>query len=216
LSLTALNRARMVVPGILLILALYPLAQLVDPTLEWSELLQADLKGGIYLLITVALGCMYNYLPLRNISNRPYHTKVNINLRVQALRALPQEERDINSYRWKHVRSIFYYFVDKDDSLKIQASRAYWNGLAWTTFADVRAIAGIFLVAYIVCYFVYDAMVFLFYAPVALVLFTVSFAFSAIATKRHIEIGNEQVEYILVHYSEALAEKLKQIAGRSD
>ena len=205
----------MLVPGVMLIFAMYPVAQLVDPTLEWRQLLQTDLASGIYLFIAMALGLTYNYTPLRTISNKTYHEKVNVNLRTQALRVLPDNERDLDSYRWKDVRSIFYHFVDKDPSLKNQVSRAYCNGLAWTTFADLRAIAFIFTMIYASCYFLLDSIAFLWYALVAFALFVVSFAFSNISTKRHMQIGDEQIEYILVHYRQELADKLKQVAGRS-
>jgi hypothetical protein len=72
------------------------------------------------------------------------------------------------------------------------------------------------LISYTFCYVVLDSIMFLLCTLVALALFAVSFVFSAISTKRHMEIGNEQVEYILVHYRQELTEKLQQVAGRSD
>ena len=107
MSLSVLKYARMLVPGVMVAFALYPFALLVDPTLEWRELLKVDFEKGIYLFIVAALGLAYNHLSLREISNKSYHEKVNTNLRLQALRALPHEERDVNLYRWKDVRSIF-------------------------------------------------------------------------------------------------------------
>jgi hypothetical protein len=206
----------MLVPGVMLFFAMYPVAQLIDPTLTWRQILQIDFSSGIYLFIALTLGFAYNYTPLRTISNKRYHEKVNVNLRTQALRVLPPNERDLNSYRWKDIRSIFYYFVDKDASLKNQVSRAYWNGLAWTTFADLRAIAFIFAITYAICYFSFHYITFLLYALAAFALFVVSFAFSRISTKRHMQIGDEQIGYIQVHYRQELAAKLKEVAERSD
>jgi hypothetical protein len=200
----------------MLVFALYPFAKFFDPTLEWRELVKVDLRTGMYLFSVIALGSAYNYLSLREISNKRYHREVNINLRKQALHALPPEERVLDSYRWKDVRSIFYYLVDRDPSLEKQASRAYWNGLAWTSFADLRAISCVFTILYMISYFVLGANLFLSCALVALGLFATSFIFSAISTRRHQEIGNEQIEYILVHYRQELAEKLRQVAGRTD
>jgi hypothetical protein len=46
----------MLVPGVMLIFAMYPIAQLIDPTLEWRQMLRVDLGSGIYLFIAMALG----------------------------------------------------------------------------------------------------------------------------------------------------------------
>jgi hypothetical protein len=94
-------------------------------------------------------------------------------------------------------------------------SRAYWNGLAWTSFADLRAITFIFSFLYMTSYLMIGSRIFLLYM-IAISFFGVSFVFSIISTRRHMEIGNEQIDYILVHYRQDLAEKLKQVAGRSD
>jgi hypothetical protein len=106
--------------------------------------------------------------------------------------------------------------VDNDASLEKQASRAYWNGLAWTSFADLRAISFAFMLIYVVCYVILDSNIFLLCTIISLILFVVSFVFSEISTRRHKEIGNEQIDYILVHYRQELAEKLRQVAGRID
>jgi hypothetical protein len=99
----------MLVPGVMLVFALYPLVQVIDPTLEWQGIFSAfDLEKGTYLFIAIALGIAYNYTHLREFSNRRYHQKVNVNLRLQALRALPEQERNLDLYRWKDVRSIFF------------------------------------------------------------------------------------------------------------
>jgi hypothetical protein len=170
----------MLVPGVMLFFALYPFAIALDPTLGWSELLKIDLRTGMYLLIVMTLGLAYNYLSLREVSNEKYHSEVNVNLRKQALRALPSEERVLDLYKWKDVRSIFYHFVDKDPSLEKQASRAYWNGLAWTSFADLRAISFIFMLIYTLCGFFLDSRIFPLCGVIAVVLFVASFVFSEI------------------------------------
>jgi hypothetical protein len=98
------------------------------------------------------------------------------------------------------VRGIFYGIVDSDPSLRIKSKLAYYNGYFWTTVADVRALSAVFTIASILIFtvtFVASGN----FRPLLSVaffsaLYLITFPASASLTRRHKDIGDEQIEII--------------------
>jgi hypothetical protein len=114
------------------------------------------------------------------------------------------------------MRPIFYGFVDNDASLKHQSTLAYWNGALWTSCADLRAISCIACVITVVMMLAaniagdtkFDNVRATYFFLFAVSTFLISIWFSKLTTRRHIDIGTEQCEFILVQYRSKLRDKL--------
>jgi hypothetical protein len=176
-------------------------------------------KGAtLWYLIAFILGFLYFIFPFREASNKRYFDQVSENIRRELIRiaAVPD---DPGRYTWEAVRGIFYSIVDNDQSLSTKSKLAYANGYAWTTVADIRALAAIFALLSIL-YFVLAFIVVGFNDGLwAIILFSflylVSFPVSAALTSRHQRIGNEQIEIIEHNHLPELHTKLKAIHGRA-
>jgi hypothetical protein len=175
----------------------------------WSLKIPDQLSDFYSFFPMFVIGVLYYILPLRNQSNRRYFDQVTGNLRTGLLEIASAEPSVSNE--WPKIRKVFFKIIDSDDSLKVQASRAMFNGFIWTTIADVRALCAFFALA--------SLLIFLFSmnkgALGATIVFSVSalisLPLSAAVTKRHIDIGNEQLSIIRMSHRKMLKELLSKI-----
>lgn len=173
-----------------------------------------NVKDAVWGIGPVIACFLYQALPARSIANQFYFSKVNENLRNKLVK-IGNAGEDDKRVDWPAARKIFYKFIDNDPSLQKKASRAYFNGFLWTTWADLRAISFLFLLVAALECAVNPLMGFK-----LLVAYGAAFGLSLIGssaqTKRHIEIGNEQIEYIDFHYKDELRKLIQSaITGSS-
>jgi hypothetical protein len=173
---------------------------------KWS-----DAASSLTVLIPAGI---YYLTPLRDKANRKFFTSVTENLRSNLVRISGLQD-DPATYTWKAVRGVFWPLIDKDRSLTIKASQAYFNGYIWTTLADVRALALVFAaMSALLWTFAVDS------ALLAAVLFVLiaglSYPASVVVTRKHREIGTEQLEIIEHLYAAELKSKLEAVRDRSN
>lgn len=174
------------------------------------------------LFAAILLGIIYHYTPLRGWTNQSFFDQVN--KRISTRLTAPYSESVPNALQldWSKVRLIHYHFIDNEASLKVKSQIIRWNGLYWTSAADLRAICVIafFLFSIVlVCdyknlYKEFDAE----RAGVPLLaitlLFLASFFASKSLTRRHMELCDEQCDYILLHKGPELKELLKKTVSQ--
>jgi hypothetical protein len=164
----------------------------------------------------IILGFVYSVSNLRELANGDYYNAVNQNLMDKLIGSFAADPNVPRDMPWAKIRPIFYRFVDNDASLKHQTTLAYWNGALWTSSADLRAISclasvmtGIMmLLANIVGDIKFDNVRATYFFLFAVLTFLISIWFSRLTTQRHINIGTEQCEFILVQYRQKLKDKL--------
>lgn len=198
MSLGTLKWLRLITPGVLIIL-FASLCGWISGLWAPFLALNSDLKRLAYSLPVLLLGVVYYILEFRIQANKKYFDKVSENIRINLLRiaGFPDDQR---RYTWQRLRGIFYGIVDTDPSLKIKSELAYSNGYIWTTVADVRALSAVFAIASVMVFaltFVASGSLrplwsILFFA----ILYLVTFPASAALTRRHTDIGDEQIEII--------------------
>jgi len=216
MNFAALKFIRYVVPGILLYVLLYSICwvtiwcSLPLPN-RWEELGK--------LTAAAVLAFVYNAVDLRERMNSFYFDAVNSNLITRLTSPFAGDPSVPKPLTWRNVRPIFYRIIDSDPSLKHQAQRAFFNGALWTSAADLRAISLIgvllfsatLLIGNLIGRAEFDFGLGVFAILMCLVLAGVSFGLSKLITKRHIEIGNEQVDFILAHHRQVLHDHLARI-----
>src|SRR5918996_5773438 len=142
---------RLIIPGILL----YGLLVVFCWTTDWCSLpIPAAWDEITKLLAAVVLGVIYHYTGLRELSNGFYHLAVNRSIVEKLTAPFANAIPNINTMTWQKFRPIFYYFVDHDQSLKVQSDIIRFNGLLWTSIADLRVVAIIAIILFassIVC-----------------------------------------------------------------
>lgn len=211
---------RMLIPG----LFLYGLLVVFCWTTRWCQLsIPHSYEEGSKLVASVVLGFIYSATPLRKMSNAFYHTEVNSQIVALLTKPFKSEIPGIELLTWNEIRTVFYHFVDKDKSLETQSQMARFNGLLWTSAADLRVVslAGIpIFAAAMICSSRIASLKFE-EATAGLpilglfMVFLSSLYASQYFTGQHRLIGRQQFDYILHHYSEELKGMFKTFVARN-
>lgn len=163
------------------------------------------------LTIIIPAG-VYYLTPFRDWANRRFFDTVSENLRAKMV-SISQLADEPTIYTWQALRGIFFHLVDNDKSLSSKASLAYFNGFIWTTFADIRVVSLVYVAISAVF-----ALLRIEGALAALLLFlaiaVASLLGSAITTRRHKAIGDEQMEIIELYHRDGLRNSLEEIRDR--
>jgi len=211
-----LRRIRYFVPGMLLYLLLVSICWVT----RWCELeIPKTWEEFLKLSLAAVLAYPYTASKLRNRMNEFYFDAVNKNLvrgLTEPFKGYPGVPRGLT---WQQIRAAFYHLVNSDPALTHHSRRAYANGALWTSAADLRAISLIGVLAFITCLFVGQIFEIAQFPPVrailgivvCLLLLVISFPLSTAFTQKQIEIGNEQLEHILMHHKQQLRNLLSQI-----
>ena len=219
MSLHTQKYLRLLIPGILL----YGLLVIFCWTTRWCNLpIPQTWEEITKLLVAVLLGVLYHFTGLREISNGCYYIDVTSNIVEKLTNPFAREIPLTRRLTWNDLRSTFYNFIDNDESLKVQSDIIRFNGLLWTSIADLRAvtiIAVLFFAGSMVCSSQIQHLKFPEYRaglPISVltVIFLSTFWFSRIATARHKDLSAGQCEHILEHHGAALKARLEQISDR--
>ena len=167
-------------------------------------------------ILALILGYAYSVSYLRELSNSKYFEMVNQNICNKLITPFAGDPNVPKDLPWSRVRHVFYRFVDADESLKHQKTLAYWNGALWTSAADLRAVSalgcvitGILLLgANIFGDARFDTIRATYFFLLMVALFAISIPLSILTTRRHMEIGTQQCEFIVAQYRSELRAKL--------
>lgn len=206
MTIETLKRLRFLVPGII-IFTLWALLGSFTGDWKVQTSLSPDAIGKTTTAFVLAL--LYYVLPLRDWANRRNYDIVNSNI-TQALTKIGSENASAKKLSWQQIKPLFYKLVNSDDSLTFQSKRAMFNGLLWTSTADVRAISIIFTIISVAYHFVFDSQGALFGALVFGAIAAATWPVSWILTEKHKSIGNEQIEIIRSFHSSEVKEFFKK------
>lgn len=204
MTLSTLKRIRIIVPGALFAIVLIPaISGGLDETIK--ALQSFDIGKGLYLLVVPVLGGIYYALKVRMLVYRPELLKVNQNIKdtltapfVGTTMSPSQAESIKESTAFMGL--YFYYFVDKDESLKEKASNVRANGAIWTSAADAVVIFGFAAILYVFLGIAMSELDFVISAVLATLLGGFSFLLLKRLTQQHLALSNEQLELILADY----------------
>lgn len=210
---TSLKTFRFIVPAAILYFYVVALCWFS----HWCELaMPTSYDQFTKSILAIVLGYLYTVSCLRNLSNRDYHLEVNRNISERLYAPFVDDQNVPRGLAWRKIKNVFYFFVDRDESLRHRSLLAFSNGLLWTSAADLRAISALacasFALSMLAASLLGDAnfdfaraiYVFL----LALFLFLLSIPFSRRVTKKHLGIGSGQCDYIVLHSRNELREKL--------
>ena len=211
MTLDRLKDLRFYTPGIISIV----FSALLGWITKLWEITIPDSLGDLKLAPpAVACALLYYLTPLRAWCNQVFADDVNENIRSKLV-SISGLQDDPDVFMWKKLRRVFYDLVDNDESLKVLASQAYSNGFLWTLFADIRTLALVFVfISLFFCLFALNEA--LFAASIFALIVLISLIASAISTRRHMEIGNEQIETIKLKHKPKLIKMLEGVRDESD
>jgi len=213
MSKTMLKYCRILIPGILIFISCYLLilediSNMKDLFDSWQDFLNLAIilfSGGIYYTLNIRKPFIKRTLLEinNNIKNRllePFGNEPEISSKETSLRAD------------RKLVDIFYHFIDNDESLKSRQKDVYMNGLIWSSIADIMAICIISAVVNIIAFLILHREHYLIVSLVCICIYILAkFLFMPLAVRKHIAYSNEQLDFILQHYSNDLRKKIKEV-----
>lgn len=204
-----LKRLRLLFPGVLVLVFWSILGRFTG---DWSVTLPKTWADAASLSSVLVPAALYYTTPFRDWANKSYFADVTENLR-NGLILSANMETNRGILTWQRLRPIFWFFVDKDASLKVKAKIAYNNGFFWTSAADLRSISFFYCIFSIGYFLLLDSLE----AGVAAFFFAfvgiASIPISVILTKRHKKIGDEQIEIINQFHRDELVGQMRKIVA---
>lgn len=215
-SQSTLKWLRLVVPGIFMLFALTPLFRGTGDlsALARSFLSLETLRNSVPVVL---LGALYIIFNLRRFAWRESHRKINDNIKDRLLAPCLHDaliEGANDSLRTGNaLMHVFYKLVDRDPSLTEKANRVRFNGLLWSTVADLTTVGTLGALLYLFAFAITDEFhQLLMFALLALVALLAHFILMPVVTRRHIELSDDQLEFIVQHYRADLCADIRDAA----
>jgi hypothetical protein len=215
MSKTTMKTLRFVVPGVMVLTVA---TLLFRTSLQELRELLGWVEGLVYLVVVLPVCYVYYVMNVRRPFLKGPHSRIDANIKKR-LTAPFRTEAVINENieslsQGRRLVNLFYSIVDKDESLKSKTQDVYLNGLLLSSTADLMAVSLLFVPVYVIAYFVRLVP---HYLLVALGLCIVYLFAARVAmpriTSRHIELSNDQLDFMLEHHSGDVRDGLVRMAS---
>ena len=200
---------RLLVPGLALILELLPMFNGLNIPYEIGK---GWLAYSLLIIPAVLLGVVYHLLGIRFFITKHSHRRIDLNITDSLLKIYNGQitQADLNTLKDKNLKHIFYNLIDNDASLTAKSQLVYFNGLLWTSTADVFLISLVTSLAYLVTGIALaDSTIWstsLLMAAIGLI----SIMLHILTVYKHYNLSNDQLEYIEMHYRDKLTEQIDE------
>jgi hypothetical protein len=170
----------------------------------WKKKEVYDLKIIDYTYITIialVLGAMYYLLEIRQLVTSFSHKRIDLNIKNNVVqlynRSLSNSEAQF-LHQGNRLKNIFYKIIDNEESLKRKGSLVYFNGLLWTSTADLFVISGFGSLAFLLAHFFFKPLKtdFLVWSFILIITCFTSLFLHVLSYFKHIKLSNDQIEYI--------------------
>lgn len=215
MSQETLHSLRLLIPGILLTVVLDPLLDILELTnrLGVPEFI-------LYPIPVFVFGFGYHVLNVRrHVFTRPLQ-QVTDNIKEAIFQCCSDrpEIASERSFLWdgRKLINVFYTIVDKDPTLSERAKRVRFNGLIWSTLADVQIVGSIGAFVYLMAAAINDSGSQLLVSVVLVwVVVVTRYWLMRKTTERHIALSNYQLELIAQEYSDDVCGSLRKLIDAS-
>ncbi len=217
MSQETLNRLRIVIPGVLIFFAFPPLFL---ETLDFTSL--AERFSSVDLLrdsiAVIGLGALYRIFKIRRPalwrSLRRIDGNIKDRLLTPCLSDTVVSAAAAKLLSGRTLMDVFYKFVDRDPTLREKAKRVRFNGLLWTSVADVATIGALGAIAYLITfaftdYFHHVALA----LALGLIALVAYFLLMPLVTRHHIALSNEQLDFIDQEFRPEVCADIRRIAN---
>lgn len=165
--------------------------------------------------IILLIGIIYYVFSIRDILWKPLMKKIWDCIINGLLSIAELEDVSVNSKERDRVRkTVFYYFIDKDDTLKEKSKLIKFNGAILSCLVDAILILFVYIVIVVVVAIVKKNLMFnSLMIPVILFVFCIPSVF--IVQNKHLKLVNDQIDFIKTNYSKECAKKMSQVIGKN-
>jgi GH18 family chitinase len=190
---TTLKYLRVLIPGLIILIGLLPIKnQLIG--------FGVNLDGLDYnytILFAITLGAIYYQLNIQHFITSLSHYLIVKNIYNRLLKTYSKDiDNKIKKYIWDNesYMRVFYNIIDNDESLKQKANLVRFNGIFWTSSADIFIISLIYM-----CLYHFNLLVTSNNAGVTKALVIIMFSalfLHVISVRKHIKLSNDQLKVV--------------------
>lgn len=204
---------RLILPGIIAVIigAFYFSIILNKPfvSLEFKEY-------SINFIIAIIIGTLFYLFDFRNLITNYSHKRIDLNIKNHMIKLYTKELSDEQKqflYQNNRLKNVFYKIIDNDESLKRKQTNVFLNGLIWTTTADVALISFISSIFFLLSIPIFKACSndLLISGFILILISLISLVAHSLAFHKHINLSNEQIEYIENHHIKKVDEYISGI-----
>jgi hypothetical protein len=213
-----LKKLRIIVPGIIIFIFLIPF---FVKELSFEKFLSglSVMQGVVFFVIVLTLGGIYYLLNLRKFTFVKPIEKIDDNIKDK-ITALCEHysvlKENCPLKKGKTLMHIFYKFVDNDESLTQKSKSVMLNGIVLSTTADIIVLASIFVCTYLIAFALTGRIYYAYVGAVLLVISVLNWLwFLPKATSKQISLSDDQLDFIKVHYTERVRQKLHELCPNS-
>lgn len=215
MSQETLKVLRFFIPGLMATIAL-------EPVLRTASLIaRFDLPDiAAYPLPVFVFGLVYYVLELRRLTFERPVNEINQNIK-ESLLACCKDRSELLAAgsilrEGRKLMIVFYKIVDSDPTLSEKAKRVRFNGLIWSSLADVQVVGAIGAVVYLVAAAIRASLA---NAVTSLVLLGVvalaRWGLMPRTTRKHLELSNEQLEVIAQEHRQDVCDRIEALVNSS-
>lgn len=204
---------RLFVPGLFIIFEFLPLLKFAGSNFKINEGL---LSYSFLTLFAIGIGAIYHISNVRHFITNASHKRIDLNIQDSLLKLygkpLSQAQHNFLKEK-KRLKNLFYYLIDNDKSLTAKSENVYFNGALWTSTADIFLVSTFSSIVYLLMgKFIFNSNeelmldgIFLGFIAIIAVLLHIMTIF------KHINIGNDQLEFIETNNLNELETKIDEI-----
>lgn len=213
-----LKKFRLLIPGIITVLIGY----FYQSILTGEPFATVELKDFSYPLIVAFCIGVYFYLSnIRFLVTNYSHKRIDLNIKNHIVKLYTGSLSEIDKqflFTNTKLKDIFYNIVDNDESLKTKAKNVYFNGLIWTSTADLFIISLFSSIVFIISAFIFRnvKMDLLTGGFLLIIVSFVSLGLHVLSFFKHINLSNEQISYIETHKISRVDELINNVLGRNN
>ena len=200
---------RLLIPGLIVIFEFIPLLNYLKINFKIGE---GWFSYSYLVVLALVIGSIYHIYNIRYTVTNVSHRKIDLNIVTSLIKIYNKEitQEEYNYLKDKRLLHIFYYFIDKDPSLTAKSQLVYFNGLFWTSTADLTILSALASIVYLIFgLFIFQEntlwLVGIFLSGISLL--AIVFHFYSILN--HYKLSNDQIEFIETHYQKELKEKIE-------
>lgn len=205
---STLKYLRVLVPGLIFLLGIYPIYNKY-----FSKIYEIKTIDFSYLtLVSVIIGSIYYQSDIQNTIGFINRSIIRRNIRIKLFKIAnitlnaSQKEKVEKEGKFMHI---FYYFIDRDESLKQKRAIVYFNGIFLTSTIDSLLITFIFCLLYKYKFTDIERS-----SDFAFLFFSVSWlslVLHILSIRKHVKLSNDQLGFIETHYKSEVTQKLNGI-----
>lgn len=199
---------RLLIPGLILIFEFLPMLNELKLSFKIGE---GWFTYSLLIIPALVLGAIYHISDVRYTVTNISHRKIDLNITSSLLRiynkTLTQDELIyLNMKRLKHI---FYNIIDNDASLSAKSQLVYFNGILWTSTADLLILSIFSSVVYFVLGYWVLGSEFIWHTGLIFTgLAAFSFWLHMVSITKHYKLSNDQIEYIETHFKADITNKI--------